>query len=647
MTKSYLLFLFFFTALIICCFNFCQTNNYDHVSDKYLNLQDSVKYVGMATCRSCHDNVHQTFSQTGMGRSFHYATRKKSAAEFGPHALVYDTLNDFYYFPYFSNSENDTALYVMEYRLENGDTVHKRIEKINYIVGSGQHTNSHIIDINGYIYQAPVTWYTQEKRWDMAPGFRKNNSRFDRWLTDECITCHNHFPTKIEGSLNKFSDMPTGIECERCHGPGELHTLEKLAGNIVDTSANIDYSIVNPRDLPRDLQLDICQRCHLQGVAITEPGKTFFDFKPGMKLSSVMNVFLPRYTNSHEKFIMASQADRLRLSQCFKNDKSLTCLTCHHPHHSIEVTPKEQYNAACENCHQEKKCTLPLSERAKNNNDCSYCHMPKSGSTDIPHVSITDHLISVPNKNISKSASNKLNDQSSKSFLGIEILTKNNPSPLDMARGYLATYDKYIAAPIMLDSAFYYLEKSTAQDELKTPVLIHYLFAKNDLNKIKEEANKINNNSNIDAWTAYRIGEAFWQNNDYNNALKYFSLAENGLPLHLDFLEKKGISLIALKRIKEAKEVFNKILSENPKRPVALCNLGFAHALTGNLIEAEKLYDQAIALDPDYAQALINKAAILALQQNKQEAQKLLIKVLKKEPDNSQALEGLKRLAIN
>jgi Flp pilus assembly protein TadD len=422
-----------------------------------------------------------------------------------------------------------------------------------------------------------------------------------------------------------------------------LHALEKLAGNIVDTSVNIDYSIVNPRDLPRDLQLDICQRCHLQGVAITEPGKTFFDFKPGMKLSSVMNVFLPRYTNSHEKFIMASQADRLRLSQCFKNDNSLTCLTCHHPHHSIEVTPKEQYNAACENCHQEKKCTLPLSERAKNNNDCSYCHMPKSGSTDIPHVSITDHLIAVPKKSLT----NELNDQSTKSFLGIEILTKNNPTALDMARGYLATYDKYITAPIMLDSAFYYLEKSTADAELKTPVLIHYLFAKNYLNTIREEANKINNNSNIDAWTAYRIGEAFWQNNDYNNALKYFSLAENGLPLHLDFLEKKGISLIALKRIKEAKEVFNKILSENPKRPVALCNLGFAHALTGNLIEAEKLYDQAIALDPDYAQALINKAAILALQQNKQEAQKLLIKVLKKEPDNSQALEGLKRLAIN
>ena len=630
---------YIFYFLVTCwLFSLCKSTEKETTdAEQYRNLQDSVNYVGMATCRSCHDNIHQTFSQTGMGRSFHYATREKSDAEFGPQALVYDTLNDFYYFPYFLKTKNDTSLYVMEFRLENGDTVHKRIEKINYIVGSGQHTNSHIIDINGYIYQAPITWYTQEKKWDMAPGFRKNNSRFDRWLTAECITCHNHFPKQINGSLNKFSDMPTGIECERCHGPGEVHVLEKLAGNIIDTTVNIDYSIVNPHDLSRDRQMDICQRCHLQGVAVTEPGKTFYDFRPGMELNKVMNVFLPRYSNSHEKFIMASQADRLRLSACFKKNETLTCLTCHHPHHSVKVTPKEKFNNVCKNCHQNHPCSLPISEREKDADNCFTCHMPKSGSTDIPHVSITDHFISVHSRQLAVGSGEK-------QFLGIEILTKENPTPLDMARGYLATYDKYIASPVMLDSAYFYLEKSTANNKLKTPILIHYLFSKKDTEGIINEANKLNNGYNVDAWTAYRIGEAYLQKIDFNNALIYFTKAENGLPLHLDFLEKKGIALIGLKRIKEAKNIFTKIISENPKRPVALCNLGYVHVLMGNFNEAEKLYDQAIALNPDYAQALINKAALLAFQQNKKEAQKLLEKVLKKEPENRQALEGMKML---
>ena len=131
-------------------------------------------------------------------------------------------------------------------------------------------------------------------------------------------------------------EMPRGIECERCHGPGSLHVKEKLKGIKVDTSKYADYSITNPRHLPRDLQMDICQRCHLQGVAVLNEGKNFFDFRPGMQLSDVMQVFLPRFSNSHEKFIMASQADRLRLSPCYLKSEELSCISCHNPHHSVK-----------------------------------------------------------------------------------------------------------------------------------------------------------------------------------------------------------------------------------------------------------------------------------------------------------------------
>jgi hypothetical protein len=48
------------------------------------------------------------------------------------------------------------------------DTVHQRFEKVSYIVGSGQHTNSHIININGYLHQAPITFYTQKGKWDLS-----------------------------------------------------------------------------------------------------------------------------------------------------------------------------------------------------------------------------------------------------------------------------------------------------------------------------------------------------------------------------------------------------------------------------------------------------------------------------------------------
>ena len=37
------------------------------------------------------------------------------------------------------------------------------------------------------------------------------------------MTCHNAYPDFVLGSTNKFNKIPKGIDCERCHGPGELH----------------------------------------------------------------------------------------------------------------------------------------------------------------------------------------------------------------------------------------------------------------------------------------------------------------------------------------------------------------------------------------------------------------------------------------
>lgn len=628
----------FLTLLVVWFFTFCKTTTQQHpTGSAFLNVYDSVGYVGMAVCASCHQDVHETYIHTGMGRSFDRASRQKSGARFGDHAVVYDTLNDLFYFPFL---KNDSSFYVLEYRLENGDTVHRRLEQISYIVGSGQHTNSHILDINGYAYQAPVTYYTQDGRWDLAPGFQENNARFSRWLTDECITCHNHYPALVPGSLHKFENMPRGIECERCHGPGKLHAEHMLRGDTVDTSKETDYTIVNPRKLPRDLQMDLCQRCHLQGVAVLNEDKTFFDFKPGMHLNEVMNVFLPRYTDSHEKFIMASQADRMRLSECFKNSEEMTCLTCHHPHRSIEITPASQYNDACQNCHRQSPqtvCTAPDAERQAENDNCSKCHMPKSGSIDIPHVRITDHRIIVPNHQ------SPVTSHQTPSFLGIQILTKENPTPLDMARGYLATHDKYLASPVMLDSAAYYLERANISMKEKFPTLIHLLFLRENYDSIASLcAGLPAEEVPADGWTAYRIGESFFKTGNNQQALHFFQLALNVLPLHLDFLEKKGAALVNLQRLPEAKAVFEKVLAENPKRPVALTNLGYLTVMSGRVAEGERLYDQAIALDPDYEQALVNKAAVLIFQQKRAEALKLLRRVLKINPGNEQAREGLR-----
>ncbi len=59
----------------------------------------------------------------------------------------------------------------MEFRLEGKDTIHKRIETVSYIVGSGQHTNSHITNTVGILHQMPLTFYTQKGQMGFTTGF--------------------------------------------------------------------------------------------------------------------------------------------------------------------------------------------------------------------------------------------------------------------------------------------------------------------------------------------------------------------------------------------------------------------------------------------------------------------------------------------
>lgn len=642
------------TFLLALCFIYCQDTGFAPIADNavsllpYHNLNDTVKYVGMETCRSCHQNIYDTFIKTGMGQSFDHATHAKSAATFGKHIAIYDSIANFYYHPFWRND----SLFILEYRLEKKDTTHKNEQYISYIIGSGQHTNSHIYEDNGYFYQAPITFYTQKGIWDLAPGFSGGfNSRFNRIIGMECMTCHNSLPQFVQGSENKYLSVPNGIACERCHGPGGAHVKDKLAGNVIDTATAIDYTIVNPRNLPRKLQMDVCRRCHLQGIAVLKEGKQFDDFKPAMPLNSVVDVFLPEYDGNQTKFIMASQAHRLTKSACYQQSE-MTCLNCHNPHISVKQTSKAHFNNACLQCHQadkplsatdnntatqthntlKKACTMPLPKRiAQNNNDCSNCHLPPSPSIDIPHVTVHDHFIRKP---IAETEKNKIEQ-----FIGLVAASGAQVDAITKAKGYLHYYESYDSDAIMLDSAQYYLQ--LAGDNLLKifEPTIHLRYLKNDYEGIIQFSNKVNVTNIRDAWTAYRIGEAFLQKQKYDKAVNYLERAVALMPLQADFNNKLSVALIQAGKIETAENVLNNLIKENPKHVSALTNLGFLRISTGKIADAEQLYNRALASDPDYTQALLNITALKMLQQDKNAAKTYLQRILKKNPNNAKAKE--------
>lgn len=651
--RQLLLFLFAVGAALL--FVYCQktTSPNAPLSSPFKNVYGAADYVGMETCRSCHQNIYETFMHTGMGQSFDHATRRKSAARFDKHAVVYDSIGGFYYKPFWQND----SLFIREYRLSDDkkDTLHNRLQPIKYIIGSGQHTNSHLYEENGYIYQAPITFYTQKGIWDLAPGFSGGfNSRFNRIIGMECMSCHNSLPIPVEGAENKYAAVPNGIGCERCHGPGSIHVKEKLAGVVIDTANGIDYTIVNPRHLPRDLQMNVCQRCHLQGVSVLKEGKSFDDFRPGQPLSATMDVFLPEYSGAQTQFIMASQAHRLTKSLCYQKTE-MTCLTCHNPHISVKQTTPETFNRACQKCHSpnanptasktNKDCTLPLAERQKtNNNNCFSCHLPLSPSIDIPHVTIHDHYIRKP-----LSAAQR---QEVEQFVGLACVSGgSSPDPVTRAKGYLHYYESYSNAPYLLDSATHYLTIAAASNTNNAlsdmaAARVHLAYLKQQYEGVVQQSAAITASDIKDAWTAYRIGEAYLQLNNTDKALTYLQRAVSLLPLQADFGNKLAVALLKKGDLAAAQRILEGILKENSFNIVAMTNLGFIHVNNGQLDMAAPLYKHALSLNPDYEQALVNMAGLCVLQQNAAAAKPYIMRILQKNPQHAQAnamLEALKK----
>ena len=80
-----------------------------------------------------------------------------------------------------------------------GKPVHLREEEVTYIVGSGNHARSYLHhNPNGVITQLPVTWYSQEKRWGMSPGYdTADHADFTRSVPQACIFCHTAYPRLV------------------------------------------------------------------------------------------------------------------------------------------------------------------------------------------------------------------------------------------------------------------------------------------------------------------------------------------------------------------------------------------------------------------------------------------------------------------
>ena len=339
-------------------------------------------YADDAVCANCHADRAKTYQHVGMAKSFYRPRAAVFIENFDVPPFFHERSKQ-----YFEMRRRGDDLIFRRWQLAaDGTPIHLFEQKIDWILGSGHHSRTYLYATpGGELYQLPISWYTATREWRMAPGYdRADHDGVVRRVRHECMFCHNAYAAIPEEKLSywrsqKFpAQLPEGIGCQRCHGPGAKHVETRTRDTII-----------NPARLSTRLRNDICYECHMQPTVIIAGmrkfGRDIYSFRPGQPLDEyahridIDEAGMPRA----ERFEINHHPYRLEQSRCFiESEGRLSCLTCHDPHQKI--TDAAHYRKACMSCHANPH---------RVNEDCTSCLMPKRRPQDVVHTVMTDHFI--------------------------------------------------------------------------------------------------------------------------------------------------------------------------------------------------------------------------------------------------------------
>jgi len=353
------------------------------------NARPGVKYVGDAACTRCHGDIAATFRHHPMGRSLVPIAR---APAVGGDRSDGTTRFEAGWSEFTIERRGGKEVHRETRRDPEGRVVAQVEGEVKYALGSGTRGVSFLVEHDSRLFQSPISWYSQKKKWDLSPGYEDHNFHFNRPIEPYCLFCHANRVEPVELSVNHYREpvfRGDAIGCERCHGPGELHARRQ---EVVEGR---DLTIVNPRHLNPSLRSAVCEQCHLLGdQRIDRLDHDAFDYRPGLPSIAFYAIY-GRVNQSKNKAV--GHVEQMKASRCFRESQGrLGCTSCHDPHEA--PSPQDRiahFREQCLACHERNGCKLPIPVRLAESQDdsCIQCHMPRFGDSDIVHTAATDHRI--------------------------------------------------------------------------------------------------------------------------------------------------------------------------------------------------------------------------------------------------------------
>jgi len=585
------------------------------------------EYVDSRRCALCHSQIYETYRQTGMGKSLFKPTPQNTIEDYKENTEFYHSLSDTHYSMIF----RDRAYYQRRWQIGfDGTETNVEEMKIDYVLGAGDHARSYLHRTpRGTLIELPLGWYSERGGyWGMSPGFDSRHPQTRRVVSYECVFCHDGYPkvpsgSDVPGADPVFTgDLPEGIDCQRCHGPGGQHIRATQTSGA--KLSDIRGRIVNPARLSSKIQMELCMQCHLEPTSGRIPAliRRFdrgpFSYIPGQPLEDFILYFdHSPGTGYDDKFEIESAAYRLRKSRCFLESKgALTCLFCHDPHRNLPTGDEatKHYSSECRHCHEPGIGALIASGKHPDAADCVSCHMPKRRTDDVVHAVITDH------------------------FIQRKISTRDLQAELQ--ERHLTDAEEYHGEVIP-----YYPSPLPKTSENNLYLALAQVALQNNLQKgVTDLAREMNQHPprEMEFYTA--LGDAWKNSRNPKAAVGAFEQAIRLKPKSVTALQLLAASLKTLGNVSRSEQMLNRALHLAPQDADIWYQYGILEAQLGRTGSAVEKVQKALALDPDLPEGYMTLASLFVREDQRDPAETALKHALSIDPYDAAAYDLMGRV---